>query len=591
MRALRDQLRVQSPRQLYAYCVLLGLVIGTVTAAFSYALHRMEQFFLADISGLLHQPVSGFFDLPGDGRALWFVLFLPLIGGVVTSLTARKVPEVLAAGTNDLVGAFHDHEGHIRGRVAPALAWTSICALATGSSAGKEGPIAVIGGAIGSTFSRWTGVGARARRTLLLAGAAAGLGAIFRAPLGGALTAVEIPYREDFESDALIPCIIASITAYIVTIVFWGKKTLFDVSRDQMIVSDYRELLLYAVLGSCCVVSGRLFLHLLQETGDWLHSFPVPRVWLPCVGGAAMGLIGLIAPSVLGTGFDKIQTIVDVTTIGDGDFPLFVGMLGMFAIAKMIATAVTVGSGIAGGLFGPSFVIGGTIGAVVGHVGHYFFPGIIVHPSPYVVVGMGVFFATVAHAPLASLIMVTELTGSYELFPAILVAVAISTFFPRRDSLYPRQLRNKFDSPAHAWDMNTDLLFNIRISECHKSLGATAVVKGNDVIRDLRRVAKQHHTGDFVVLDDDRRFLGYVSLRHIDPDVAENLAVRDHLSTTTTTCLPEENLSSVLERLLKSEVNKLAVVDAQNHFLGYLRYRDILNIYIREVRRYKKPGK
>ncbi|MCH7505578.1 chloride channel protein [PVC group bacterium] len=569
---------VKNPHRIYLYCVGIGVVMGFISVGIAKTLHFFESNFLDGLSGTMPTVWSEMFHLGSFG-----IFFLPLIGGLIVTCLAKKFPEIVAAGTNDLIGSFHEKEGRMRGAVAPALAVASVAALATGASAGKEGPTAVIGGVVGSTFSRWFGLGPRARRTLLLAGAAAGLGAIFRAPLGGAITAVEIPYKEDFEGESLIPCIIASISAYIVAIIFWEEGHLFK--ADAMMINNTSELWIYAFLGVVTVVLGRLFIKMLILIQRFTQKIPLDRTWHPLVGSVLLGALILICPSVLGTGFSKIQEAISGTLFINGNVMGLVLCLVLFVIIKMLATGITVGSGLAGGLFGPSFVIGGMTGAIVGVLAQYYFPDIVASPVPFVVVGMGAFFAGVAHAPLASVIMVVELTGSYELFPAILVAVAVGIALSGKDTIYPRQLKNKFDSPAHLWDMKKDILQNIKVKDLAGSIRSQAVVENDITFGELERIGKQTHASDFIVVDKDRKYQGYVSLRHSDVDhiISKFIVITDILSNDVETTFWEESLSDVMEKILRSDIDKIAVVDNEHNLKGYIRYRDILDTYIREV--------
>ncbi len=488
----------------------------------------------------------------------WQLIFLPVIGGILVSLISYFTPEAMGAGTDNMVDVFHNNEGTLADKNAPAVMATTIAALSTGASGGKEGPIAVIGGSIGSFFAKWLGQGARARRTLLLAGTAAGLGAIFRAPLGGALTAVEVLYKEDSESDSLIPCIIASISAYIIAIIcIPDGGRIIEVDTHIMVLNDYREIAIYAILGVICVMFGQLYLTIMELCTSFFSNLSLPKLWHPIIGGLLVGVIGYFIPIALGSGFEHIH---DLAVKEICDVPNIVKLSvvwGILILAKMGATSITVKSGLAGGMFGPSFVTGGFVGALTGTVAKYFSPDIVGSSAPYILVGMGSFFAGVAHAPLASLIMMTELTGSYELLPAILVSISVVIVFTGKKSLYPSQVKNKFISPSHLWDMKINVLRYIKVKNCSKYLRNIAVIDRYMTIEKLEAHGKENHISDYIIVDNTNEFQGCISLRHINVENAINqlVVVGNIMDVSIPNCKLSDNLADILD-IYTNEVSK-----------------------------------
>ncbi len=586
MKSIKDNLKVQTPKKLYFYCISLGVFIGLCTVLFSIILHHLETLILGEFTGISDINFQNFFIQSLPKLPHWYLIFLPMFGGILVSVISYFIPEAMGAGTDNMVDVFHNNEGTLAGKNAPAVMATTIAALSTGASGGKEGPIAVIGGSIGSFFAKWLGQGARARRTLLLAGTAAGLGAIFRAPLGGALTAVEVLYKEDSESDSLIPCIIASISAYIITIICIPEGgRIIEVDTHIMVLNDYREIIIYAVLGVVCVIFGRLYLWIMELSSSFFSNMSLPKIWHPMIGGLIVGIIGYFVPIALGSGFEHIHDLAVKEIYNAANICKISVVLGILILAKMSATSITVKSGLAGGMFGPSFVIGGFIGALTGTIAEYIFPGIVGSTAPYILVGMGSFFAGVAHAPLASLIMMTELTGSYELLPAILVSISVVIVFTGKKTLYPSQVKNKFISPSHLWDMKINVLRYIKVKECSKFLRNIAVIDQYFTIEKLEAHSKMNHISDYIIVNKTSQFQGYISLRHINVEDAINqlVVVANIMDTTIATCKLSDNLADILENILKTDMDKIAVVNDDNLFIGYLRYHDILHIYTKEV--------
>ncbi|RME51738.1 MAG: chloride channel protein, partial [Deltaproteobacteria bacterium] len=327
--------------------------------------------------------VSAHADSPN--RLLFFLL--PIIGGLLSGLLVYTfAPEAEGHGTDAMIRAFHHEKGKIRARVPPIKAISTILTLASGGSAGREGPIAQMGAGLGSWLADRLGLSAFERRIMLLAGTAAGLGAIFRAPLGGAITAIEVPYKEDFETEAMIPCVIASVFAFAVFSSIFGFQHIFKI--PDFAFRNPVELVFYAILALVCVPTGIFYIRCFEWMRTGLFpSIPLPRHVKPMLGGLGVAILGLFVPRVYGAGWGQLQLAI-LGEIGIKTM-LFLGLL------KIVATSFTIGSGGSGGVFGPTLFIGGMLGGVVGFLGHRYFPGIVTQPGAYVLVGMAAFFAGV----------------------------------------------------------------------------------------------------------------------------------------------------------------------------------------------------
>lgn len=239
--------RISGRRSLYFYCILTGIVSGLGAFLFSRILAVCEYLFLDRAAGLSLPHASGEFLIDSsdtlhwgipfsDEYRPWVVFFLPIIGGLLTGwIVNRFSPESGGTGSDAMIDSFHNQEGRMNPVVSLVKSIATVFTLASGGSGGKEGPISQIGAGFGSLLATLLKAGARARRTLLLAGTAGGLGAIFHAPLGGALTSVEMIYREDIESDSLIPCIISSVSAYLVYSGLNGFNTVYRVTGAEFL--------------------------------------------------------------------------------------------------------------------------------------------------------------------------------------------------------------------------------------------------------------------------------------------------------------------------------------------------------------------
>ena len=580
-----DFLKLNSSQKIYFACTVMGIFIGLCTCVFSYILH-MGMEYSGGLSGLENHGIHDYLSDRSSHYRQWFLPLFPIIGGLIVFGLAWFYPRILKMGTNNVIDAFHNHEGKNDIKETPALAASTIAALSCGASAGKEGPVAAMGSSVGSWLGDYLGLGARARRTFLLAGAAGALGAIFHAPLGGALLAIEVLYRDDFETDSLIPCFISSISAFfIVRIILPDHHRIIQTNIEMMKIFDNREIIIYFILGIACAFGGKFFLFIKDKIEELFSKLPLSHKFHPLIGAGLLALIGYFFPVVMGTGFDKMNMLANGTVT---EYQKLIALLLLFFVMKAIATSICFGSGFTGGLFGPAFVLGGIIGAIVGYSAQYFFPESVASPLPYIIIGMATFFTGVSHAPLASLMMATELSGfSYELLPAIIVAIAIVTILNQRQTLYRAQVENKFFSPAHLWDMKINVLNTIRVRECEDKFGHDAVVQEYMNVEKFEKHSKETHTSDFIVTSKKNEYRGVISMRHtdIDPMISSLIVLHDIMDESVPSCTLDENLTDVLEKLLKTDMDKLAIVDDKKQLLGYIRYRDILNIYMKEVRR------
>ena len=578
--------------RIYLYSALVGLVCGLAAAAFTLGLDWMASYLREAVAGYPPARADGeitfnFFERHGSDypRRLWVLLLLPAAGALAAGwLVQRWAPEARGAGTDAVIDAFHNDRARIRPAVAPVKAASAILTLASGGSAGKQGPLAQIGAALGAWVGDLLKVPVGQRRVLLLAGMAGGLGAIFRAPLGGAITSVEVLYREDFESDALIPCVISSMVAYSVYMGFFGFGHVL--AMPDFFFTDVRELGLYLVLGVFCAVVGIFYVRVFDAVRRLFDRLPGPAWAAPALGGGLVGLLALVDIRVLGTGFGVLQESIH------GGLGLWTLLL--LALLKILATSFTVGSGGAGGVFGPALFIGGMLGGAVGLAGQALFPGVVQQPAAYIVVGMASFFAGVANAPLGAFILVTEMTGSYHLLPPLMLVCAFALIFTRGFSIYKRQVQDKFHSPAHLKDFTLDVLQGLEVGRVFQRLehASEARVRNDTPYFSLRALSRRIGQVDFVVVDEGGRLRGMLHLDDMDLPEDEGLKslilAEDFNIERVDPVLDTDDLHVALQKLLHCGYDKLPVLSAHDEggeVWGYLMYQDLLLLYDQEVER------
>ena len=360
---------------IYFYSFLVGIFSGFGAYLFSLTIAYSEKLILSNLIGLNLKHPKGEFQfsthITNMEPNLALLFFLPIIGGLITGWIISFCPEAGGGGSDALINVFHNKEGKMNPRTPFIKSLATIVTLSTGGSGGKEGPISQIGAGFGSVLADFLKVGARARRTLLLAGTAGGLGAIFHAPLGGALTAVELVYKEDIESDSLVSCIISSVTSYLIYSTLHGKiTTIYEVNNIKF--ENYYELFFYIILAVICFLFGSLFIKIFRKTQDIFLSLKVNPIFKPAIGGFFVSCIIIFFPSVLGSGAGSIQSMIDGSFISEfqttSSLSFLHPILFLFTIAilKMLTTSFTIGSGGSAGLFVPALFIGGILGSAVG---------------------------------------------------------------------------------------------------------------------------------------------------------------------------------------------------------------------------------
>ena len=582
-------LRLEESGRWVIYGVIIGIIAGVGAALFFYMLEHSKHFIMCHLAGYEAPAPYGerLFEAAHCGRfKRWLFFLLPAAGGLISGLLVYTfAPEAEGHGTDAMIEAFHYKRGEIRGRVPVVKTLATVAVLATGGSAGREGPTIQIGAGFGSFLGEKLGFSARQRRIALIAGAAGGLGAIFRAPLGGALTAMEVLYKEDLETEATIPAVISSITAYIIFTSVFGHDKIFYLPNYYF--TNVKELPFYILLGFLCVPLGAFYVRFFYFVKDRLFApMPIPRVLKPAVGGLVVGFLGLLYPQVYGDGWGWIQQAM----LGD----IRIDVLYVLIILKIVATSFTIGSGGSGGVFGPTLFIGGMIGGVVGYTAHHFFPHTVTTPGAYVVVGMSAFFAGVANAPIGSLLMCSEMTGGYGLITPLLLVSIIALIFTRRWSIYQMQVWNKFNSPAHAGDVTVNILEKIPVAQAYQKTKVPRVGRTSSIKR-LKELAAFYGAECVFVEDEGGNIVGFIAFDRAKPafmvdEVMEDVLIAEDIMTKPVLVREEDSLYDALVKMLDGNSRFAVVVHPKdpNHPFGILKFSHIMNAYNSEIRRVKR---
>ncbi len=570
---------------------LVGLVAGAGAIVFQVLCQAASHLLLDRLAGVRMEGPAGelaLFAPTGTPFQPWMLPLVTALGGLLTGIIVQRfAPEAGGHGTDEAVAAFHRRAGIVRGRVPFVKTIASAITLGSGGSGGREGPIAQIGAGFGSFLATRLGLGERDRRILLAAGVGAGVGSIFRAPLAGALFAAEVLYRDpEFEPDVIIPAAISTIVAYCVFSLKFGFAPLFDTPRFAF--HSAAELLPYAGLALVVALGAILFVKTFYGVHDLFQRLRLPRVLKPTLGGLVTGGLALAvfhvlrdsrALDVLSFGYGSIQGALR------GELPL--ALLLVLAGGKILTTSFSIGSGGSGGVFGPSMVIGGALGGAVGLVAQRLMPEVVTQPGAFVAVGMAGFFSAAANTPISTLVMVSEMTGNYQLLLPALWVCSLAYLMTRRWTLYRSQVASRLDSPAHRGAILGGILRALRVRDVMPDRPVRTIGQREslpEVIQEFMH-SSQHC---FPVVDDQGRMTGLVTLEQIRqflderddaiPVIADDLATRP-----TATLTPDDDLDTALQRLMALDVEELPVVADRDvgRVLGILSRRDIMAAYAR----------
>ena len=512
LRAVRRRVRRTSYlRKWVVLGALIGVVGGLGAILFFSALELATRLFLGTLAGYVPPTPAGEGGAPiTDPTRPWMLPLVVGLGGLISGiLVFRFAPEAEGHGTDAAIAAFHHQPRGIRARIPAIKLVASAVTIGAGGSGGREGPTAQISAGFGSFLGRLLDLDARDARIAVAVGMAAGIGAIFRAPLGGAVLGAELLYRDDVESDVLVPSFIATIVAYSIFGTVEGFSPIFG-TQSRFGFADPVQLGWYGVIGLVCGLVGILYITNFYGLTDRFARWRVPRPLKPAIAGVLVGCIGIVLPGVLGTGYGYVQAGLDRQTLMAVPFWIVL----VLPFAKILATSLSIGSGGSGGIFGPGMVIGGLLGASIWRLLEPVAPAIPADPAPFVIVAMMALFGSVAHAPLAVMLMVAEMTGNLSMLAPAMVAVGLATFVVGSRTIYRSQLATRADSPAHRFRFARPLLSAVPAGDAARQ--ARVVVRlGEPVATALARLTAGGVPGA-PVLDRNGLVVGLVDAEALD---------------------------------------------------------------------------
>ena len=545
-----------------------------------------------------------FFQIGANGLSsigILVIVVMPVIGGLIIGpiiyFTAR---EAKGHGVPEVMEAVALKGGRIRPRVVVVKSVVSAICIGSGGSAGSEGPIVQIGSGLGSFVGQVLHLSDERTITLVACGAGGAIGAIFNAPIAGALFGLEV-ILGDLRSTYFGAVVISSVMADVVVHIFMGSERVFTVPSYALISPV--ELILYAALGLLAALVSVAFTDLLLRLEDLFDDMKrLPEYIKPALGGLILGVIGLVTliastnvggadgltlaygdpahliPSFYGVGYE----VVSVALLGN--MTLGVGLV--LLILKLVATSLTLGSGGSGGTFAPALFMGAMLGVAFGQAVNTLFPGITAPAGAYALVGMAAVLAGAAHAPATSILLLFELTRDYNIILPLMLATVICTVIARTiqpQSSYTIKLARRGIHLQQGRDV--DLMEGISISEAMEP-NYESVTPDMPVTELAAEFERTHHHG-FPVVTKEGVLVGVVTVSDLKRALDENhnfdqRKVKDIATVEDTmVAYPDESLATAMLRLGVRGVGRLPVVsrDQPPRFIGMLRRENIIRAY------------
>lgn len=559
----------------------IGVVAGVGAIAFYEAIHWSTYLFLQ--LGVGYTPPAPL----GEGKLVvtgisrrWMIPVVTTLGGLLSGLIVfRFAPEAEGHGTDAAIEAFHYKDGIIRARVPLIKVIASAITIGSGGSAGREGPTAQIAAGFGSLMGQLLRLNTDDRRIALATGIGAGIGAIFKAPLGGALLSTEILYLEGFEIQALVPSFIASLIGYTIFASYAGYTPVFGWMSQQVSFHPI-TLLYYSLLGVLGGLIGILYVRTFYATRNYFRELNMPKWLKPAVGGLLAGIIGLFLPQVLGMGYGWLQL-----GMLNNPLPLTITLLLIFA--KILSTSLSIGSGGSGGVFAPGLFIGGMLGTGLWQLLHRVVAYVPASPAPFIVVGMMALFGAVARAPLAVMFMVGEMTGGYALLVPAMIAVGIAYVLVGNNTIYESQVPTPADSPAHRLDCYFPQLEKVMVKEVMST--DIPVVTPRDSVKYCWEILKRRKLNDLAVVGgkNNAQLVGVVAKEDIvrlPLQQWQTTLVGQVMSAPPVVVAPEVTLDRALTLMADNDIAFLPVL-AGGKLVGMVTRSRIIRHYLLAVQR------
>ena len=561
----------------YRYTIVLALLIGVLGGLGNLGFQALIDLFRHISWGGADNFTTRFVAAP-----VWLKLGAPTLAGLIGGLVIYYfAPEAKGHGVPEVMKAVALKGGVLPRSTVLGKAVASAMCLATGGSVGREGPIVQIGSAMGSTVGRLLKLNTPRMRTVVACGATAGIAATFNAPIAGAFFSAEV-ILGDFGVGQFAPLVASAVVATLVSqITAGGNDPAFHLP-ENLTLNDGRELILYALLGLAAALVAVGFMKALHWAEDFFDGLPI---WPPLrvtLGGLGVGLVGMVAPEVLGNGYGSI------TAVMHGE--LLLGTMGLLLLVKVLATSTTLGSGNSGGIFAPSLFMGVMMGGFLGRIFHAWFPAWTAAPGAYALVGMGAVVGAAIHAPITAIIMIFEMTRDYALILPLMLSVVSATLFSQklqRHSIYTFKLARQGIDLLRGKDFN--VLRRLKVGDVmdRRYDAIDQCTPLMDVLGHL--AASSHH--ESLVLDGEGRLTGILTVDEVKralPQIQQLgtvLIAQDMALDSPPTLRSDDDLDFAMRTFGKQNIEEIPVMDPEDPSrpIGLLVRHDVIKAYNRAV--------
>jgi len=559
--------------------LLVGVASGFGAVAFKIAIEKIQE--------LVFNPIEKF----PSYWYLFFLILIPIIGSLInTPMILRYAREAKGHGVPEVMEAVAVRGGRIKPQVGIVKTITSALCIGTGGSVGSEGPIALIGASIGSFIGQKLHLSEERMKTLVACGAAGGIAAIFNAPIGGAIFALEIILNR-MNTLYFGAVVISAVTADAIAHALLGNNHAFNI--PQYFVKSPWEFILYLLLAVIAAFASVTFTKLLYWSEDFFRMLKMPELLKPALGSLLLGIIGVITiknasgfPRIYGVGYETISLALF------GELTIKVTLI-LFA-AKLFATVFVLGSGNSGGIFAPSLYLGSMLGAGFGKIATYAFPNIVVGSGAYALVGMAAFYSGATHAPMTAILILFEMTNNYQLILPLMISSVLSMIISKMispDSINTLKLTRKGIHLSESEDI--DIMQTIMVDEAMAQ--EFDVVPADLPLPQLYELFQQSHRNGFPIIDPKGNLIGVVTRKDLEKGKLEGDIINKSVSDIATTqgllvAYPKEPIWKALYKMSSHDIAQIPVVESpeSRKMVGLLHREDIIRAYDHAIA--KKAG-
>ena len=554
--------------------ILIGVAAGYGAVIFRFAIKGAQYLF--------YQNTADFLEFQSQ-VPIYLKILLPGLGGLIVGpMIYYWAREAKGHGVPEVMEAVAIKGGRIRPRVSLVKILASGISIGCGGSVGREGPMVQIGASVASTVGQLLKVTQDRQRTLVGCGAAAGIAATFNAPIAGVLFSVEI-LLSDFGVATFSPIVLSSVMATTISRHFFGDFPAFIVPHYELV--SYWEFFFYGIIGLFTALVSILFIKCLYKSEDMFEALPLHEVFKTALGGMMAGCIIVVFPHVFGVGYGAInQSLMGHMTVE---------MLFILIFVKIIATSITLGGGMSGGILAPSIFIGAMTGGFFGSIFHQTFPEITASSGAYALVAMGGLVAGTTQAPITAILIIFELTSDYKiilpLMTTCIISALLSTYL-QEGSIYTIKLMRRGISLYKG--MEQSVLRNIYVRNVMRE---DVVTIPEDVhLEEIFETFKKHNVSYLPVVNHEGDLAGIISFRDLRAVLNETslrrvLKAKDLATKEVITVSKGENLKKALQKMGQKGVSQLPVVSDENpkKLVGMIHDKDIIAAYNRETLRFE----